>query len=159
MTAMVGPVGVQHADLGHGRISVFLASEIVLNVLEIPEGHGQIQGVVKFPEGGLVHLAEAVEDLHVCRLLKYSYQSIRLLHRRFSGIHRVDTVALNGCQLFRGNAALNHVGGGGTDHRLLVLLQETDALYGGIRSLIKLSRQVLYAEHLSVRSSLEALFI
>ena len=47
MTAVVGPVCIQHADLGHGRISVFLASEIVLNVLEITEGHGQVQGAVK----------------------------------------------------------------------------------------------------------------
>ena len=47
MTAMVGPVGIQYADLSHGRISMLLALEIILDMLEIPEGHGQVQGTVQ----------------------------------------------------------------------------------------------------------------
>ena len=38
---------VQYADLSHGRISMLLALEIILDMLEIPEGHGQIQGAVQ----------------------------------------------------------------------------------------------------------------
>ena len=42
MTAVIGPIRIQHADLGHGRITVLLTSEVVLDMLEILEGHSQI---------------------------------------------------------------------------------------------------------------------
>ena len=47
MTAVIGPVGIQHADLRHGRITVLFSSEIVLDMLEILEGHGKAEGIVK----------------------------------------------------------------------------------------------------------------
>ena len=42
MTAVIGPVSIQHANLGHGRVTVFLTPEVVLDMLEILEGHSQI---------------------------------------------------------------------------------------------------------------------
>ena len=47
VTAVVGPVGIQHTDLCHGRITLLLVFEIVLNVKEILEGHCKVQGTVK----------------------------------------------------------------------------------------------------------------
>ena len=42
MAAVIGPIRIQHADLGHGRVTVLLTSEVVLDMLEILEGHSQI---------------------------------------------------------------------------------------------------------------------
>ena len=39
---MVGPVGIQHTDLGHGRVAVLLACIIILDMLKIAERHSQI---------------------------------------------------------------------------------------------------------------------
>ena len=44
MAAVIGPVGIQYADLGHGWISFFFAAEVVLDMQEVFEGHGKARG-------------------------------------------------------------------------------------------------------------------
>ena len=46
MTAVIGPVGIQYADLGHGRVAMLFGVIVILDMLEILEGHSQIQGAV-----------------------------------------------------------------------------------------------------------------
>lgn len=41
MAAVIGPVGIEYADLGHGWISFFFAAEVVLDMQEVFEGHGK----------------------------------------------------------------------------------------------------------------------
>ena len=43
MTAVIRPVGIKYSDLCHGRITFFFVFEVVLDVLEILEGHRKIQ--------------------------------------------------------------------------------------------------------------------
>ena len=40
MAAVVAPIGVEHADLGHRRVAVLLVMEVALDMLEVGEGHG-----------------------------------------------------------------------------------------------------------------------
>ena len=47
MTAVVRPVGIQHTDLRHGRISLFLACKILLDMLEILQGHRKTKRIVQ----------------------------------------------------------------------------------------------------------------
>ena len=47
MTAVIGPVCIQHTDLGHGRISLLFILKIILDMQEILEGHRKIQGIVE----------------------------------------------------------------------------------------------------------------
>ena len=47
MAAVIGPVRIQDADLRHGRVSLLLVPEIVLNMLKILKGHGKVQGIVQ----------------------------------------------------------------------------------------------------------------
>ena len=47
MTAVIGPVGIEYADLGHGWISFFLAAEVILDMQEVFEGHGQSEGIIQ----------------------------------------------------------------------------------------------------------------
>ena len=147
VAAVIGPVGVQHTDLRHGRIAFLLVPEIILNMQEILKRHGQVQGAVQFLQIFLGHPAESVENLHILRLLEHRLQGIRFLHIRLTGVHRVDTERLDRRQFLLGRAALDHVHGGRADHRLLGRIQKLHALYRGIRPLVKLSRQILHTEH------------
>ena len=36
MTAVIGPVGIQHTDLGHGRITLLFVLKVILDMLENP---------------------------------------------------------------------------------------------------------------------------
>ena len=47
MAAVIGPVGIEYADLGHGWISFFLAAEVILDMQEVFEGHGQSEGIIQ----------------------------------------------------------------------------------------------------------------
>ena len=47
MAAVIGPVGIEYADLGHGWIAFFFAAEVVLDMQEIFEGHGKAEGIVQ----------------------------------------------------------------------------------------------------------------
>ena len=48
MTAVIGPIGIQHADLGHRRISRLFVLKVVVDMLEILERHRKVQGIVEF---------------------------------------------------------------------------------------------------------------
>ena len=129
MAAVIGPVGIQHPDLRHGRISLFLIPKIILDVQKIPEGHCQVQGRVKFFQNRFLHIAEAIKDFYIRRLFKHGHQSLRLFFLRLAGIHRIDAEALNRRKLFLRYRSLNHIRGGSADHRLFVLPQKSYALY------------------------------
>ena len=43
MTAVIRPVSIQYPDFSHGRITFFFILKVILNVLEILEGHRKIQ--------------------------------------------------------------------------------------------------------------------
>ena len=47
VAAVIGPVGIQHADLRHGGIPLFLSAEITMDMKEIFKGHGQIQRLIQ----------------------------------------------------------------------------------------------------------------
>ena len=61
MTAVIGPVSVQHADLGHGRIAVLVFIEIVLDKPEIVKSHREAEAVVQLLQRRLAHFAETVQ--------------------------------------------------------------------------------------------------
>ena len=47
MAAVIGPVGIEYADLGHGWIAFFFATEVVLDMQEVFEGHGKAEGIIQ----------------------------------------------------------------------------------------------------------------
>ena len=48
MAAVIGPVRIQNADLRHGRVSLLLIPEVILNMHKILKCHGKVQGIVNF---------------------------------------------------------------------------------------------------------------
>ena len=75
---MIGPVCVKNTDLSHGRIAVLVIFKVILNMLEIPEGHGETQRIIEFFQILFVKILESVKDLNACGLIIYSDQGIGL---------------------------------------------------------------------------------
>ena len=147
MTAVVGPIGVKHADFGHRRVTLLLALEVILNELEIVEGHGQIQGIVKALKIGFLHRREAVKDCNIGRNRELRNQSLGLRLVGSSRIHGVDAVVYDAFEFGVADFARQNIGRGGTDDGLLGLSKKLYALLRGVGSLVELPRQVLNGEY------------
>ena len=147
MTAMIRPVGIQYTDLCHRRVSLFIFSKIILNMLEIFKCHCKRKTLIKLTQFLFSHGSKAIKNRHISRLFIPCNQGIRLFHGYFSGIDRVNTVRTDAGKFLIRKISCNHISDCGTDHRFLILLEETDTLYGRICSLVELSRKKLYAEH------------
>ena len=147
MAAMVGPVGIQHADLGHGRIAALLSEEIGPDMEKVLKSHGQPQRIVERPQFLLLHVPKARKDLHILRLLKNRNQRVRLLQAGLPGIHGVDAVVFDSRKFFVRHRPLDHIGDGRADDRLFILFDKLDALLRGIRPLVELPRKILYGKY------------
>ncbi len=121
MAAMIGPVGIQHPNLGHRRIALLLVPEIFLYMKEIFEGHCKIKRCIKALKGFLLHPAEALQNLYIRRLFKLCHQGFGLYHACLSGVYRIDAKAPDGCKLFVRDRTRYHISDCRPYHRLLVL--------------------------------------
>ena len=121
MTAVIGPVRIQHADLRHRGIPVFLPFIIVLNMQKILEGHRQSKGIVELPQIALRHRGKPVKHRHICRLLVGHFQRLRFHHARLSRIHRIDTVSLDPRQFLFCDIFVDQISHSRSDNRFLVL--------------------------------------
>ena len=148
VAAVIGPVCVQHTDLRHGRVAFFLLPEIILDVFEILEGHGQIQGSIQLLQCLILHLCKPVKNLHICGLIKYGDERIRLLQAGLSGIHRVDAVIFDLLKLLICQCSFYYIGDCSLDHRLLVFFQKLYALNSRICPLVELSRQEFHRKYI-----------
>ena len=100
MTAVIRPVGIQHADLCHRRISFFFVFKVILNMQEIFECHRKVQRGIEFFQRRFVHVDKTIKRDHICRLLKPGHKCLRLFKSGLSGIYRVDTVVFDCLKLF-----------------------------------------------------------
>ena len=53
---MIGPVGIQHTDLCHRRISFLFVFKIILNMQEIFECHRKVQRIIELFQRRFVHV-------------------------------------------------------------------------------------------------------
>ena len=154
MAAVIRPVGIQHADFRHGRISFFFPGKIVLDMLEILEGHCQAQRGIQSLQLLLGQILETVKNFHIRGFFKHGFQRFRLYHIRFPGIHRVDAVCLYSVKLVIRQLSGNQIGYRRPDDRLFLFVQKLHALQGRIRSLVKLSGQKFHGKNSSVLRNL-----
>ena len=121
MATVIGPIGIQYTDLRHGRISLLIIVEIILNMFKIFECHGKSQRFVQRFQAAFVHISETIKNSNISGIIIHRDQSIRLLHAGLSGIYRVDTVRFDLGKFFVGHLSFDHISHSGTDHRFLVL--------------------------------------
>ncbi len=145
VAAVVGPVGVDHADLGERGVAM-LIPEIGLAEGDIRGVHGQ---AVAPDEVGKLRrgiIDEAPHGLHRGGDGVGGLQRIHRLQGRLAALHRVDHVLLDARDIRFGQLARQDVHRGGAHVRALALGQQLDALGRGIGPLVELAGQVLRRE-------------
>ena len=140
VAAVVGPVGVDHADLGDGGVAVLIA-EVLLAEGDVCLVHGKAAIGDKGGKAGLVELAEAVEHLDGLGLGSLHVQRLGQVERgdaRLDGVHHVVLDGIDGGLV---QSARDHIDLGGAHSGALALADELHALAGGVGALVKLARQ------------------
>ena len=143
VAAVVGPVGVDHLDLGDGGVPL-LGAEIFLAELDVAQIHGEALLVDELFQALFLQLVEALQHGHGGGDGVLHLEGGLFLQRSLAGLHRVDDIFLDLSQLLVGQSALQQVDLGGADQRALALADELDALGGRIGALVELAGQVLH---------------
>ena len=143
---MVGPVGVDHLDLGDGGIAPLLG-EIALAEREVGPVHRQPALGQKRRQPRLVQIEEAFKHLHVGGHGLLHPQRRSRLKRCLAGLDRVDDVALDGGHVLVGKRALQHVHGGAAHLGTRALADQLNAFARAVGALIELAGKVLHREH------------
>ena len=140
VAAVVGPIGVDHADLGDGGVAILIA-EVLLAEGDVRLVHGKAALRNKGGKAGLIELAEAVEHLDGLGLGGLHVQRLGQVERgdaRLDGVHHVVLDGLDGGFV---QSARDHIDLGGAHGGALALADELHALAGGVGALVKLARQ------------------
>ena len=148
MTAVVGPVCIQYANLGHRWFPMLLVAKIGTNPKKILIGHCQIQRFIQLLKGPVIHLQKTLHQGNLRRLFIYLLQGIRFLFLCDSGIHRVHDIRFHCMNLFFRQSPVEKIGHSRPHDRFLILLQEPKTLDGRVRSLIELSRQGFHTKNM-----------
>ena len=156
---MIGPVGIQHADLRNRRVPHLFFGKMRPDKLEIAVCHRQPKGIIQCPEAFLIHLPEAFKASDILRLLESLLKGLRLFFLRDPGIHRIAAIIFYSGKCLFSHASPQDINRCGPDQRLYRFIQQSDALNGGIRPLVKLSRQVFHCESLVFRLHGKMLFV
>ena len=142
VAAVVGPVGVDHADLGDGGVAA-LALKVILAEHDVGVVHGQALLVAERLQRILVHLDKAGQRFHLAGDGKFHLQRLALVQAGLAGFHRVDEVLFDGGQILSSQVALQQVDLGAAHVGALALAQQLDALGSRVRPLVKLAGQIL----------------
>ena len=119
MPAVVGPVGIDHAELGDGRIPVLCVAEVLHAHCEIRLVHGKTHGSDAAPHLRLCHVVEALEHLDLRRDLIVHLESLRHVEGSLSRLYRVDHVIHDCVYVSRHELAVEHVYSGKSYRRSL----------------------------------------
>ena len=81
---MIRPVCIKYTNFSHGRITLFLIVEILLDVKEILKGHSKTKGIIERLQIFLIHLGKAFQNFYIFWLWMYHVQCLRNFLRCFS---------------------------------------------------------------------------
>ncbi len=146
VAAVIGPVGVDHADLGDGGVAAFFC-KIGLAEGYIRLVHGKAVGLDKRAQALLVERTEAFERLDPGGDLIAKAQGLGQLHRGLAGFHRVDDVFFDPLHVLIGQIAVERIDLGRSDQGTLRLRHDLDTLGRRVRPLVKLTGQIFHSEH------------
>ena len=146
VTAMIGPIRVDHLDFRDRRITLFLG-KVSTAELQISQIHGQATVDDELLEIGVAHGAETFDDLHLARYRHLRLQRGLGFQRSFARLDRVDHIMLDGGDIGVVQLAFKCIHLGGTNSRSLALGDQLNAFAGGIRTLVELAGQILDGEH------------
>ena len=146
VAAVVGPVGVDHADLGDGRVAA-LVEEVLLTKRDIRLVHGKAQVGDHGGKARPVELAEAGQDRDGLRLGDVGGEGLGLVEAGDARLDRVHHVVLDGFHIRIGQVAGEDVHLRRAHDGTLTAGDELDALARGVGALVELAGQELDGEH------------
>ena len=138
VTAVIGPVGVDHLDLGDGRFAVFTV-EILLAYFRIRQIHRETALVDELLEAFVVQLVESGDDLDLRRLGDLHFECVLRFQGGFAGFDRVDHILFDLLDGLIVQVAFKRVDFGAAYNRAFALADQLDAFARRIGALIELS--------------------
>ena len=159
VAAVIAPVGVDHADLGDGRVAVFGIAEVALAECNIVCIHRKTVFLEKCVSACFVEFAEAVERGNGLRQGIVGIERIHGVERCLTALDRVDQIALELLEFCIGERARDDVDTRIAHAAAVLSVQDLDALLTGIRTLIELSGEIFDREHALLRGDHRELFV
>ena len=147
MAAVIRPVGVYRAQLGHGGVAVLGPGEVLLAEGQILGAHRKAQLLYHSRDLVKRHRYESLDALYVLGRGHGHVQRVRHLQAGLAALHGVDEVALDALGLLAGHA-LKGVYGGRAHLGALALGEQLHALRRRVGALVVLAGQVLHGEHM-----------
>ena len=146
VAAVVGPVSVNQANLGDGRVAV-LGLEIFLAEHNVRVVHRKALLNAERFERRVIEREEAGQRLNTGGNGKFHLEGVAHLKGCLARFHGVDNVLLDGLQIFCGEVALEQIDAGAAHIGALALAEQLNALGGGVCALVKLTGQILHRKH------------
>ena len=147
VAAMVGPVGIHHADFGDCGVTMLIIAEIALQILQIVQIHCKPQFIAQRIKRRTVHGNKALYCADGGGDIIFHLKRLRQRKRCFTAFNRVDYIFLYGRNLFFRQHAFQSIHPRCTHNGAFPLRQYLDALSGGIRPLIVLTGQILHGKN------------
>ena len=152
VAAVIGPVGVDHADLRDGRIAP-LGEEIIAAEFEVVRVHGKAEPGGKCRQGFAIHFPEAVHHLHALRNGVARTDRFGLFERCLTGFNGVDHVLSDRRDLLFTEITVEDVDLCRLHERTLSLEDQLDALRRRVRALVELAGQVFHGKDRRAREA------
>ena len=146
MTAVVGPVGIEHTDFRHSRISLLFITEIVTDHREVVVTHGKAHVRNQSIDPCIIQRADTFDDGYCLRVFDGKIQRFRRSETGFAGLHRIhkefqDLLAVTFCEM-----SVKGIDQRTTYTRAVFSCDDREALLRRIRSLVILPRQEFDAD-------------
>ena len=150
MAAVVGPVGVEHADLRDRGIAPLLVFEVIAAADDVVVVHGEALFLAEGLELIVAPCREAVDRLHLGGDLIAHHERLGNLQGCKAALDGVHHVLLHGGDLRLRQVARKEIDLRRAHERALAAAHQLDALLGGVAALVKLPGQRLDREHRAV---------
>ena len=144
VAAGVRPVGIDHANLSDGGVTVFDVAEMCLQEFQIIQIHRKSKLVQKRGQPSLVKGCEARYSLDSGWNVILHLQRLCLFQGRLARFDGVDNIALDHVNVSGCDRTGEQIYLCRTDSRSLALRHQLNTGAGGVRTLVKLSGQILY---------------
>ena len=147
MAAVVGPIRIDHANLGYSRVTLFFRLKIALTENDVVKVHCERVFLEKSAQLVLAHRDKAVDSLDGRRNLEIVGERLGQRERSLAALDRVYHIVFDAREVVVAEVSGENIHLRRADGRTLLVGQELYALRAGIGALIELSGQVLDREH------------
>ena len=147
VTAMVRPIGVQHADFRHSRVTLLFIPEIIADHSQIPVAHGETHRRNQRIDACIIQISHALYHRHRLRVFDGKIQGFCFSKARFSRLHRVHQEFQNLFPVPFSEMAIKGVHQSATHPRAVLARHDSQALLRRVRSLVILPREEFHSHH------------